>query len=151
MLSEIRPYFWKNYSLNQLTPAEWEALCDGCGQCCLVKLQDDEVGEVAYTRVACKLLDCQSGSCRDYANRRKWVPDCLQLTPELVATLTWLPQSCAYRRIFLGMPLPDWHYLISGDRRSVIRAKKSVAGRCISEDEVAEDELEDHIVRWVKM
>lgn len=150
MSTQIRPQFWQHYTLAQLNPAEWEALCDGCGLCCLLKLQDEENHLVFYTNVACKLLDCQSGACKDYANRWQYVPDCLKLDLDLLQKINWLPKSCAYRLRHEGKPLPDWHPLISGDRQSVIKAKKSVVRRCVSENDVAEDELEEHIVRWVK-
>lgn len=150
MTRSIRPEFWKNFSLEQLNHAEWEALCDGCGQCCLIKLEDEDTQEVAYTKVACKLLDCKTGHCSNYAERLHYVPDCIQLTPEKLQRIHWLPSSCAYRRIKEGKDLPTWHYLKSGNRQSVISARKSVAGRCLSEADVDEDEIEDYIVRWVR-
>ena len=150
MSNEIRPQFWKKYPLDQLSSAEWEALCDGCGLCCLVKLEDEETAEVAYTKVACKLLDCKTAHCQDYANRRQQVPDCIQLTAEKLPTIHWLPSSCAYRRLHEGKNLPSWHYLNTGSRQSVIKAKKSAAGRCISEVDIHEDEIDDYIVRWVR-
>lgn len=150
MSQPLRPNFWQHYPLEQLNIAEWEALCDGCGLCCLVKLEDDESGEIAYTKVACKLLDCSTAQCQDYLNRQQQVPDCIQLSPATVKQIKWLPPSCAYRRIQEGKTLPNWHYLISGDRTSVIKARKSAATRCISETEVHEDELEDYVVRWVR-
>lgn len=146
----IRPHFWDRYTLEQLNPAEWEALCDGCGLCCLIKLQDEQTQEIAYTKVACQLLDCQSAKCQDYQNRHQWVPDCLQLTPDLVEQLPWLPRNCAYRRVHERKGLASWHYLRSGDRNTIKRIKKSAAGRCISESEVSEDQLEEYIVRWVR-
>ncbi len=150
MSSELRPQFWKNYPLDQLNQAEWEALCDGCGLCCLVKLEDDETQEVAYTKVACKLLDCKTARCSDYPNRLVHVTDCIQLTPEKLQSIHWLPPSCAYRRLNEGKNLPSWHYLNTGTRDSIIKARKSAAGRCVSETEVHEDDLEDYIVRWVR-
>lgn len=150
MTHEIRPSFWKNHTLTELNPTEWEALCDGCGLCCLVKLEDDETHEIAYTKVACKLLDCQTGHCSDYSNRFQHVPDCVQLTPEKLEQIHWLPSSCAYRRVHEAKNLPNWHHLITGSRHNVIKARKSVAGRCISETEVNEDEIDEYIVRWVR-
>ena len=150
MSLEIRPEFWKNYTLEQLTPVEWEALCDGCGLCCLVKLEDDDTVEIAYTKVACKLLDCKTGHCSDYPNRFDSVPDCVQLTPEKLKEIHWLPSSCAYRRVDEGKSLPNWHHLITGSRANVIKARKSVAGRCISETEVDPEEIDEYIVRWVR-
>ncbi len=150
MNTETRPFFWKHYSLEQLTQVEWEALCDGCGLCCLIKLEDEDSAEIAYTKVACKLLDCQTARCLDYANRHQFVPDCIQLTPEKLKTIRWLPSSCAYRRLNEGKNLPSWHYLNTGSRQSVIKAGKSAAKRCVSEVAVAEDDIEDYIVRWIR-
>ena len=150
MALEIRPQFWKNYTLTELNQAEWEALCDGCGLCCLIKLEDDETHEIAYTKVACKLLDCQTGHCSDYANRFQHVPDCVQLTPEKLEHIHWLPSTCAYRRVYEAKNLPNWHHLITGSRHNVIKARKSVAGRCISETDVDEDEIDEYIVLWVR-
>lgn len=110
MTFEIRPQFWKNYTLYELNPTEWEALCDGCGLCCLVKLEDDDTHEIAYTKVSCKLLDCETAQCSDYPNRLDYVPDCIQLSPEKLANIHWLPSSCAYRRVNEGKNLPAWHY-----------------------------------------
>lgn len=150
MTESMRPEFWKNYQLNELNQSEWEALCDGCGMCCLIKLEDDETNEVAYTKVACKLLDCQTAQCSDYPNRFDFVPDCIQLTPEKLETIQWLPSSCAYRRVKEGKNLPNWHHLITGSRESILKARKSAAGRCVSELVVEDDEIEDFIVRWVR-
>jgi uncharacterized cysteine cluster protein YcgN (CxxCxxCC family) len=147
---QLRPQFWQRYRIDELSPMEWEALCDGCGLCCLVKLEDDDTGEVVYTKVACKLLDCQTAQCSDYPNRQQHVPDCISLTPEKLKTITWLPPSCAYRRIYEGKNLPSWHYLNTGSRQSVIKAKKSVARRCISETEIDAEQIEDYVVRWVR-
>ncbi len=147
---QLRPHFWQKYSLDELRSAEWEALCDGCGLCCLVKLEDEETAEVVYTKVACKLLDCKTAQCSNYAERQQHVPDCIQLTPEKVKQMTWLPPSCAYRRINEGKNLPSWHYLNTGSKQSVIRAKKSVAKRCISEQDICEEDIEDYVVRWVR-
>ena len=125
-------------------------MCDGCGLCCLIKLEDEELQEIAYTKVACKLLDCQTAQCSNYSQRMQHVPDCIQLTPEKLANIQWLPASCAYRRLEQGKSLPSWHYLNSGTRSSIIQAKKSAAGRCISEVEVDEEQIEDYIVRWIR-
>ena len=105
---------------------------------------------MAYTKVACKLLDCKTARCSDYPNRQQRVPDCIQLTPERLQTITWLPPSCAYRRLNEGKNLPSWHYLNTGSRQSVIKAKKSAAGRCISEQDINEGDIEDYVVRWVR-
>lgn len=148
--SGLREKFWKHYPLEQLNAAEWEALCDGCGLCCLVKLEDEDSGQVVYTKVACQLLDTQTAQCSDYANRKQFVPDCLQLTPELVPQLHWLPASCGYKRVQLGLDLPDWHPLITGKPQSDIPAKKSAARRCISEKDIDPDDIEEYVVRWVR-
>ncbi|MFT4020096.1 MAG: YcgN family cysteine cluster protein [Acinetobacter sp.] len=146
----IRPQFWKKYPLHQLTMPEWEALCDGCGLCCLIKLEDEDSHDIAYTKVSCKLMDCATGHCSDYANRQQHVPDCIQLSIEKLEQINWLPSSCAYRRLYEGKNLPSWHYLNTGSRQSVIKAKKSVAGRCISETSIHEDDIDQYIVRWVR-
>ncbi|MDQ8952497.1 YcgN family cysteine cluster protein [Acinetobacter rudis] len=150
MSHTLRPQFWKNYTLDQMNPAEWEALCDGCGLCCLIKLEDPDTLEIAYTKVSCKLLDCTTAQCSNYLDRAKHVPDCIQLTPERLQGITWLPSSCAYRRLNEGKNLPSWHYLNTGSKQSVIRAKKSVAGRCISEQHINEEQIDEYIVRWVR-
>lgn len=150
MTDYLRPFFWNDYTLEELNPAEWEALCDGCGLCCLVKLEDEDTNEVVYTKVSCMLLNCETGQCRDYPNRKKHVPDCIQLTPALLQKIKWLPSTCAYRRRNEGKALPNWHYLITGDRESVKNARKSVAGRCISEEGIDPEDVEDYIVRWVR-
>lgn len=150
MSSELRPQFWKKYPLEALNTQEWEALCDGCGLCCLVKLEDEDTQEVAYTKVACKLLDCTTARCSNYPERLDYVPDCIQLTPEKLRQIHWLPASCAYRRLNEGKSLPSWHYLNTGSRQSVIKARKSAAGRCISETEVDGEQIDEYIVRWVR-
>ena len=135
--------FWDK-PIGSLNREEWEALCDGCGKCCLHKLEDDETGDVWRTNVACRLLDLKTARCADYRHRKALVPDCLRLTPRLVAQVPWLPETCAYRLRADGQPLPAWHYLECGDRDEVHRAGHSVVGRAISE--VIAGPLEDHIV-----
>lgn len=150
----LRPKFWENYPLDELSQAEWEALCDGCGACCLVKLEDEDTGEVEYTDVACQLLDCETGSCREYDNRRQLVPDCISLTVEILPYLTWLPASCAYKRLYQGKNLPSWHILLTQDKtlsQTLMQQKNvSVAGRCVSEKYVCEWEQEERVITWVK-
>ena len=136
--------FWDDKPLDALDRAEREALCDGCGQCCVHKREDEDTGELFATTVACKLLDRHSGRCADYKHRRAYVPECVRLTPRLVAQLDWLPATCAYRLRGEGRPLPDWHPLNSGDPESVHRAGISVRGWTVSEVEAGD--LEDHIV-----
>lgn len=150
MSVQLRPQFWKKYSLAEMTREEWEAVCDGCGLCCLIKLEDEDTQEICYTKVACKLLDCSTAHCSDYPNRKQHVPDCIQLDYESLQSIRWLPSSCGYRRLNEGKPLPTWHHLNTGSRESVIQARKSAAGRCISETEVDEDEIDEYVVRWVR-
>ncbi|MBJ3774830.1 YcgN family cysteine cluster protein [Acuticoccus mangrovi] len=140
--------FWRVKSLEEMSPEEWESLCDGCGRCCLNKLEDWDTGEIAWTDVACTLLDEGTCRCRDYARRSEVVPDCVQLTPEAVRKLTWLPVTCGYRRVAEGRDLAWWHPLVSGDPESVHRAGVSVRGRVTSEDDVPVEEYEARIVDW---
>lgn len=142
--------FWEK-PLDRLTRAEWERLCDGCGRCCLVKLENEDTGTIHHTSVACKLLDQQSCRCGDYPGRKKIVPDCVRLTAKKLATIDWLPPSCAYRLRAEDKPLPDWHPLISGDADSVHRSGASVRGRVeASEADVPLDDLVDFIRLWPK-
>jgi len=141
--------FWRHKRLDEMTRAEWESLCDGCGKCCLLKLEFEETGEIAFTDVACKLLDTETARCCDYRNRVKKVPDCVKLTPKNVESLSFMPPSCAYRLLAEGEPLRDWHPLISGDPDSVRRAGMSVSGRVISERLLRDDQdVLDHVVKW---
>lgn len=135
--------FWEK-PLAALDRTEWEALCDGCGKCCLHKVEDEDTGNIYPTNVACRLLDRDSGQCSNYRGRRAFVPDCIRLTEKLVDEISWLPRTCAYRLRGDGQPLPDWHYLISGDRESVHRAGESVRGWTVAEVEAGD--LENHIV-----
>ena len=135
--------FWEK-SLSQLDRGEWEALCDGCGRCCVHKLEDDETGELYPTNVACRLLDRRNGRCSDYRNRRRHVVDCVVLDRHKLGSFDWLPESCAYRLRAAGQPLPDWHYLISGSRETVHSAGQSTRGWTISEDDAGD--LEFHLV-----
>lgn len=145
-----KPPFWEEKPLGKLTRSEWESLCDGCGRCCLVKFVAPRSGRVDYTDVACRLLDCRSCRCSDYAHRQKQVPDCVKLTPEMAGKqlFTWLPETCAYRRLDEGKALLWWHPLVSGDPETVHRAGISVRDRVISETEVSEAEAEDRVVKW---
>ncbi len=138
--------FWKTKPLEAMTRAEWESLCDGCGRCCLHKLRDEDTDRVAFTEVACRLLDAHSCRCRDYRDRRRHVPDCVKLTPRRVAAIDWLPPTCAYRLVAEGKDLQWWHPLVSGDPETVHRAGVSVRGRAVPEREAGA--LEDHVVRW---
>jgi uncharacterized cysteine cluster protein YcgN (CxxCxxCC family) len=136
--------FWEDTPLSKLDRAQWEALCDGCGKCCLHKLEDEETGEMYATNVACRLLDRRSGQCSNYRNRRAFVSECVRLTNGNVDRIDWLPSTCAYRLRAAGEQLPEWHYLVSGDRDAVHRAGESVRGWTISEDDAGD--LENHMV-----
>jgi uncharacterized cysteine cluster protein YcgN (CxxCxxCC family) len=147
-VAAARP-FWKEKALEDLTPTEWESLCDGCGRCCLVKLEDVDNGEIHFTDVACKLLDRQTCRCGDYARRQRKVRDCIALTPAAVHELGWLPASCAYRLVAEGRDLAAWHPLVSGRPESVHEAGVSVRGRVrLSEREVRLTDYPRHIVTW---
>ncbi|MDB4985129.1 MAG: hypothetical protein JWN04_307 [Myxococcaceae bacterium] len=137
--------FWESKPLTQLSEAEWESLCDGCGKCCLHKLEDEDTGRVHLTMVACKLLDLESCRCRHYQERRRFVPACVRVRPETIASLM-LPASCAYRVLAEGGALASWHPLVSGRAESVHESGVSVRGRAISEREVAEADFEDYVV-----
>jgi len=144
--------FWKNKALEEMSGAEWESLCDGCARCCLEKLEDEDTGKVYFTHVSCTLLDPDSCACRDYPNRSSKVPDCVRLTAANVRSLNWLPPSCGYRLVAEGRDLYWWHPLVSGSPDTVHEAGVSVRGRVgASEDDVADADLEDHIVRWPAM
>lgn len=140
--------FWVRKPLTEMTREEWESLCDGCGKCCLTKLEDAETGDVYYTDVSCRLLDVDRCRCTHYADRHRHVPDCAALTPAAVREFRWLPRTCAYRLIAEGKPLEWWHPLVSGDADSVHRAGISVRGRATPETLVQDEDLEDRIVDW---
>ncbi|HEY8565898.1 MAG TPA: YcgN family cysteine cluster protein [Beijerinckiaceae bacterium] len=141
--------FWRTKSLEALSPAEWESLCDGCGRCCLVKLQDEETDEIAYTDVGCTLLDGNACRCRSYETRQEQVPDCVRLTPETVRTLSWLPSTCAYRLVAEGRELAWWHPLVSGDPGTVHRAGISVQDRVAGpEEDFTLAEIVNRVVDW---
>ena len=138
--------FWRTKRLSQMTAQEWELLCDGCGKCCLHKLQFDRPRRVEYTNVACRLLDLKTCRCTDYTHRSEKVPDCVQLTPNTVKKLNWLPSTCAYRLVANGQDLYWWHPLVSGDPETVVSAGQSVRGRAV--DERKADILDHHLVSW---
>ena len=141
--------FWRRKALEQMTQGEWESLCDGCGRCCLNKLEEEGTDRTFYTDVGCRLLDGETCRCRDYKNRAAKVDDCVQLTPQNIAQTTWLPPTCGYRLIAEGRELYWWHPLVSGDPEIVHLAGVSVRGRVgASEVDVPDDQLEDRIVSW---
>jgi uncharacterized cysteine cluster protein YcgN (CxxCxxCC family) len=145
-MSAKRP-FWETKPLAAMTTAQWESLCDGCGRCCVIKLEDEDSGEVHYTDVACRLFDSQTCRCGNYGLRAKLVAGCVVLTPKTLPDVAeWLPATCAYRLLHEGKPLFDWHPLITGDPESVHKAGISLRGKVVPEYEVAEEDLEDHIV-----
>jgi uncharacterized cysteine cluster protein YcgN (CxxCxxCC family) len=143
---DTAPPFWEIKALAELTLTEWEALCDGCGKCCLHKLEDEDTGKLFHTNVACKLLNLTTGRCTRYAERFRWVPDCVQLSPSLVRRVNWLPPTCAYRLRAEGKPLPDWHPLRTGDPESTERAGMGVRGWALQERRGRR--LEHHIIEW---
>ncbi|GMR06375.1 MAG: YcgN family cysteine cluster protein [Gammaproteobacteria bacterium] len=142
--------FWKTKPLAEMNEDEWESLCDGCGQCCLVKLEDEENGEIFYTDVVCYLLDQDTCTCGDYQQRCVLVPDCVKLMPTNLEGLSWMPADCAYRRLAEGQDLAWWHPLVSGSLETVHESGVSVRGKVVIETEVDRDKLEDHIVDWVR-
>lgn len=129
--------FWKTKTLAEMSTAEWESLCDGCGKCCMSKLEDEDTGEIYWTTIACRLFDGESCRCRDYENRLSVVSDCVGLTSSNVSTISWLPSTCAYRLVGEGRDLYWWHHLVSGDRDTVHAAGISMRGRvAVSESEL---------------
>ncbi|OYX35842.1 MAG: hypothetical protein B7Y99_02930 [Caulobacterales bacterium 32-69-10] len=132
--------FWEVKRLDRMSKGEWESLCDGCGRCCLIRFEDEDTGTVMPTRVACQLFDDATCRCSDYARRKRYVPDCVKLTPWNIEALQWMPLSCAYRRLHEGRGLPDWHPLVTGDPESVHRAGISMRGQTISERVLAAPE-----------
>ncbi len=142
--------FWQRKSLDEMSSEEWESLCDGCAKCCLHKLEDEDTGEVHYTKIACRYLNQDSCSCNDYKRRSELVPHCVWLDPQKVTDYQWLPVTCAYRLLSENKPLPEWHHLVSGDRESVHTAGISVRGRVLSDEYVHEDGYQEHIIHWVE-
>lgn len=130
----VQPAFL-NKPMHEMTPQEWESLCDGCGLCCQIRLEDEDTGEVVLSNIACNFLDLSCNRCSDYANRLMNVPDCVKISPDTVTTLNWLPHTCAYRLVAAGEPLPEWHPLISGDPGTVHTEGPSMLGEIIHEDE----------------
>ena len=127
--------FWKDKTLAEISPSEWDALCDGCALCCRLKEEDEDTGEVTYTQIACRLLDLDTCRCRHYANRHQFVPECIKLTPQTVSEINWLPSSCAYRLLAEGHDFPAWHPLLTGDPESSHSAGFTIRDRVVSENE----------------
>ena len=140
--------FWKKKKLTEMSPQEWESLCDGCAKCCLYRLEDEDTHQVYFTNVHCRLLDTEHGRCTDYENRSQRVSDCVTITPAVLEDPYWLPRTCAYRLIAEGQDLPAWHPLLTGDTLTVVRAGHRVCNRTVCEDDA--DELENHIVDWIE-
>lgn len=157
----LRPNFWSRFTLSELNHSEWEALCDGCGSCCLIKyIDEDENGDVdeeivEYTDVTCQLMDCATGYCQHYATRQEHVPDCIQLTMDNLPQMMWLPSHCAYKRLYKGQNLPSWHLLLTQDvvvtQQQMRAANVGVAGRCVSETGMSDEEMETRVVNWVQV
>jgi len=146
----IEERFWEAKSLDDLSDEEWEALCDGCGRCCLHKLEDEDSGAVHYTDIACQLLDTATCRCSDYSSRFTRVPDCLSVRPLTEQKIAWLPSTCAYVKRYNGEPLADWHPLISGNAESVRTAGIGMQGRCQRESEVPVIEWPHHLISWAE-
>ena len=144
----MKKNFWEEKALADLSAQEWESLCDGCAQCCLAKIEDVDTGVVHYTDVACRYLNADTCRCTAYERRTVVVPDCVRLTPGNLDQLPWMPETCAYRLLADGKPLPQWHPLVSGRADSVHEAGVSVRGRCISEEYVHEEDLLERVIRW---
>ncbi len=139
-------FFWKNKSLQEMTPEEWESLCDGCAKCCIFKFEEAETGHIMQTDVVCKLLDLDTCYCSRYEQRKILVPDCITISPENILQLKWMPVTCSYRLLALGKELPNWHPLVTGNKKSAIAADKTVQGNVVSETEI--DDLEQRIIGW---
>lgn len=147
-MSQPTRQYWEEKSLKEMTRKEWEDLCDGCGKCCLNKIEDEDTGDIFFTNVGCKLFESRTCKCSNYNNRKKLVADCQILTPKKVNSLTWLPSSCSYRRVNEGKGLPDWHHLVSGSKSTIHRAGASLKGKIVLNEQNVKD-LEDHVVDWL--
>lgn len=143
--------FWESKTLGEMNDQEWESLCDGCARCCMLKLEDEDSGEIAYTSVVCRYLNHQSCKCTRYPDRHELVPDCVELDAETALQFTWLPVTCAYRTLAEGRSLEWWHPLVSGSRSTVHEAGISVRGKIVSEHHVHPDEIEEHVITWIEI
>jgi len=142
----IRKGFWRHKKLTELSPEEWEAICDGCGICCLYKVEYEDTSEVELTNIVCRFLDLECIRCQLYDDRHSAMPTCIKLTPSEVATIKWLPETCAYLLIMRGQPLPDWHPLESGNPQSIHDRGISVKGKVIRETEADLNRIEDYVI-----
>lgn len=140
--------FWQTKTLSQMTTEEWESLCDGCGKCCLNKLEDEDTGEIHFTSVVCNLIDLDTCRCTRYKERTTLVPECLDLKQHDFAEYNWLPATCAYRLLTDGKDLPTWHPLVSGSSQEVKDAGVSICSYAMKEEDC--DDLEDHIIEWLE-
>jgi uncharacterized cysteine cluster protein YcgN (CxxCxxCC family) len=146
-MAPLRNRYWETVPLKKMTAPEWEALCDGCGKCCLNKIEYEGTGEVEFTRVACRLLDGMTCRCSSYDNRHQFVPECVRLSPKTIAKVAyWLPKTCAYKLLHDGEPLPDWHPLVTGDPDSTHKAGMSVKGWTVPETEVDEEDWDQYVI-----
>ena len=146
----ISPLYWERVPLEEMNAEQWELLCDGCGKCCLVKLEDEETNKVHYTNVACQLLDLEKGRCSDYKNRSSRIPDCVHLDRERIDSFHWLPSTCAYKLLADSRPLPSWHPLITGDRRRMNHLRIPITHYAISENTLTEqDDIQDYLTNDV--
>jgi len=144
----IRDKFWERFELSDLTHLEWEALCDGCGKCCVLKLEDEDTNQIHYTNIGCRLFDDQTCRCTNYALRKQLVQGCVTLTPENIErNAYWMPKTCAYRRLHEGERLPDWHPLLTGDKNAMHRSGMSMQARTVPEYEVDEADQEDYVIK----
>ncbi len=142
--------FWETKTLAQMSADEWESLCDGCAKCCLHKLEDEDDGAVYYTDVACQYLNLLTGRCRDYVNRQSNVPNCVSVTPSNINDMTWLPDSCAYKRLERGQGLASWHPLIAKNaQKKMLKKGVSVLGRVVSETDIPEALWQERVIYWV--
>ena len=140
--------FWETKNLIDMNENEWESLCDKCGKCCVIKLEDFDTQEVHYTNVSCKLLCEKSASCKDYENRKSIVPDCIILSPDNLKDLKWMPETCAYKLLNEGKNLPYWHPLLSGNDKEIVNSGNSVKNRVTNENEIKIKNLPDYIFNW---
>ena len=140
--------FWKTKSLKDMSPSEWESLCDRCGKCCVVKLEDYNTEKIYYTNVSCKLLCEKTALCKDYINRKSFVPDCEILSPKKLKNLKWMPDTCAYKILDQGGQLPNWHPLVCGNNDEIVKSGNSVKNRVTNEAKIKTKNLQNHIFNW---